>query len=87
MVGAYLGVGEGVLDLVLPVAVESTQDIFLGDVLDSRYIVIVGVVLEDYAGNFVLGLAEPSFLEVMEDAFHPGFLACNKTRVCHRDGK
>jgi len=56
---------QGVVDLVLPVAFYPRKDFLLGHILDFRYRVLVGVVLEDGSHDLVLRSAEPAFLLVL----------------------
>ena len=80
--------GEGVIDFLVPGALEAGKDVCFGDVFDLAVLGFGGrVVGVDDAVDFVLGFAEPAFFEVVEDDSYAGLWAGDEAGVCDCDGQ
>ena len=80
--------GNGVVDFLVPGALEPGKDVCFGDVFDLAVLGfgrrIVGV---NDAVDSILGFAEPAFFEVVEDDSNAGFWTGDEAGICDCDGE
>ena len=70
----------------MPTAVKSRQNIFFGDVFDTRLIVFIRIISEHHTIDPILCLAHPVLLKIVKNDFCFGFAACQEAAVrnCNR---
>lgn len=84
--GGWVALSEGVIDFVMPRAFETGEDVCFGNFFDfSVLLVLRRVVGVDDALDSILGLAEPTFIQIMQDYPYACLGACDVTSVCYCD--
>jgi hypothetical protein len=76
---------ERVVYLILPIALYPREDILLSNVFYLCGSVVLGIVFEDYALNFVLRSSKPALLNIFEDDLQARLRAGDVTCVSDRD--
>ncbi len=70
---------------ISPAAFQSGQNVLLGDVFNSGSAVVLRVISEDNTNNFVLRLAQPALLQVVEYNLHLRLGAGDGACIGHGD--
>ena len=79
------GAAFGEVDPVMPCTLDSADDVFIRNVLDSGRPILVNVTLVNDSLDLVLRLAQPAFFEIVEDDFQSRLLAGDEAGICHCD--
>lgn len=74
-------------DLFPPWTIQSGENVFLRHVLDTRLVVVFGIVAENDAVDLVGGAAQPALLDVVENGLDLGLGAGNVGCVADGDAK
>ena len=59
---------KGIINLVRPRTLNARENVLLWDIADFELTIVFWVVFHNHALNFILGLSEPAFFQILEDA-------------------
>ena len=71
----------------MPATFQSGQDVFFRYVFYSGSVIIAGFVAVYHPDDSVLGLAKPTFLEIVQYGLYPCLWASDEASICDSDGK
>ena len=82
----WVAMSKGVVDSIVPGAFQPGEDICVGNFFYFGVLLVVRrVVSVDGALDFVLGPAEPTFVQVAQDYSYPRFRTCDIAGICYCD--